>query len=266
VQRPAIAFSACTVDCAEYKYVGCRNMCCGFVVYIEYRYSFVNMDISLRSAQRVGRGPYSVWRQTYVAEDDLCCQKSHPALAPEVELMVRELFMSQDMDVEDVSVVVCFKRLDRAGHSVGRYTFAFVIRGYPMGIFSEEVASWAPDMSSIDHRLVDSCCWSGRSKGQALEFFRELIDMYYDDGSSVQFRQYCRSVVLRKFCVAVWRKQEEDPLFKETKSWTGSSEVPSRSSSDGGVCPAAVNERKRKADDSLCEARKKAKATSMVSC
>jgi hypothetical protein len=265
VQRPAIAFSACTVDCAEYKYVGCRNMCCGFVVCVRYRYSFVNMELSFPGAQRVGRGPYSVWRQTYVGDDKEDQAGAGEALAPDVELIVRELFVSEDLDVEDVSVVVCYKRLDRGGHSVGQYTFGFVIRGYPVGIAEDEVGSWGPDVSSLDHKLVHSSILPARSKAHVWEAFSELKDIYDDDESAVQLRQYCRSLASGKLCVTVWKKDALDASFKESKSWVSSPEPRSRSSLDGGVCPAAVNERKRKADDGSLSARKNAKAKLMVS-
>lgn len=223
------------------------------------------MDLSLRGVHTVGRGPYSVWRQTYVGDDDDNHRSSGEALGPEVELIVRELFVSEDLDVEDVSVVVCYKRVDRDGRSVGEYTFGVVVRGYPVGIPEDEVVSWAPDVSSLDHRMTHSEVLSGRSKTQVWEAFSELKDIYDSDESSVQLRQYCRSLASEKLCVTVWQKDAQDALFKETNSWIASSETPVPSCGDGGEHPAAVNERKRKSDDGSQSANKKAKMKFMVS-
>lgn len=68
------------------------------------------VNINMRSLSQKGRGPLSIWRQCHVGECDMSTTGAEPSLACEVELVVRDFFESDEIEVDDLTIVVLCTR------------------------------------------------------------------------------------------------------------------------------------------------------------
>lgn len=102
-----------------------------------------------------GRGPVTVWRQCYVGELPLDNADGTSA-ACEVEQLVRDLFQSDEVEVEDATMIVCYALERRAIAEVGVYTTGILLRGYPRNVPIDQQSSWTPSVSTTTHELVSS--------------------------------------------------------------------------------------------------------------
>lgn len=201
----------------------------------------------LVSPAQAQRGPYTVWNQTYVGEVNLKNQSAEDELGSEIELVVRDLLISDEVDIEDITAVVSYKLENRGVLQVGVYTLGVVIRGYPIGVPEVELASWGPDGSSVVHRLTFSEIMSPKAKQDAWVAFQAMNEMYESDETAVQLKQYARSILRKKLCFStLWEKVPRDPFFKESDRWIGR-DPESRALCDSmDVSPASTPSKKRK--------------------
>ena len=172
------------------------------------------------SSPPLGRGPPSVWRQCYVGESDVASSRRHACMAHEVELVVRDFFLSEDVEVDDVTVIVCYARESRASVPVAVYTIGVLVRGHPVGVPSEQLASWAPDVSSPVHVLTSSESISSRSQLEVPAAFATVRDIFDEDEHAVYVQQFFRCSN-RKTPVSrvMFEREPLDETFKRTRSW-----------------------------------------------
>lgn len=167
-----------------------------------------------------GRGPLSVWRQCYVAECDILARGAGLASACEVELVVRDFFKSDEVEVDDLTVIVCYAREMRADREVGVYTVGVLLRGYPLNVPSEQLASWSPCVSSLVHKLTSSELIPSKSYVDVLGAFATIKDIFEEDESAVYVKQYflssLRKIVMSKL---VFERDPVDTTFRPTRSW-----------------------------------------------
>ncbi|KAH1806657.1 hypothetical protein KXX35_009382, partial [Aspergillus fumigatus] len=211
------------------------------------------MSIYQSSLGSERRGPYSAWRQTYVGECAAVRPSADEALACEVELVVRDLFESDEVDLEDITMIVCYAVERRDAGEVGVYTIGVVLRGYPINVPEEHLVSWAPSVASLVHRLTFSESLSVRSEVDMLEAYASVKDIFDDDDSAVYVQQFFRAPLSRTIgSRRLWERAPVDSSFRLSRKWVMSEEVES----------VIVNERKRRVDDDGDRVFKKLKVSS----
>lgn len=210
-----------------------------------------------------GRGPLSVWRQCYVAECDISARGAGLASACEVELVVRDFFKSDEVEVDDLTVIVCYAREVRADREVGVYTMGVLLRGYPLNVPSEQLASWSPCVSSLVHKLTSSELIPSKSHVDVLGAFATIKDIFDEDESAVYVKQYFRSS-LRKTVMSklVFERDPVDTTFRPTKSWAGAEDA---GTPEDSVVKLKSKQRKRKSGSGHEPVGKKLKLNSTVS-
>lgn len=201
----------------------------------------------MSSSLQCERGPYTVWRQHYVSIDE--------NLGFEVDLMVRDFFESDEVEVEDVTLLVCYGRESRPSGEVGVYNVGVVIRGFPLGVPKDQVQSWSPSVASLVHDLCFSEVFSVKLQGD-FEAFAMVRDIFEDDPTAVYVQQFFRSSILKT--VSSRMILEREPLyscFRRTSPWV--------CAKSGGELD--VNLRKRKVDDEGVSSSKKSRVSTTVS-
>ena len=76
--------------------------------------------------------------------------------AADVELVVRDLMISDELFVDEVLTAVQQRMETKGGMPYGIYTIVVIVLGFPVGVPSNKLESWARDVSSVYHRLVFS--------------------------------------------------------------------------------------------------------------
>lgn len=215
------------------------------------------------SSQDQPSGPVSVWRQSYVSEYDISYSGAKPPLACEVELIVRDFFESDEVEVEDLTVIVCYARESRAQGEFGVYTTGVLLRGYPLRVPSEQLVSWSPSVSTPVHKLVSSEIYPVRSQVDMLGAFATVKDVFDEDDTAVYVQQFFRSS-LRKVIMSrvVFERSSVDDTFRKTKGWAGAEVA---GTPDDSITELKNRQRKRKSVSSGHPVVKKAKVQSTVS-
>lgn len=197
--------------------------------------------------QQMSRGPYSVWRQTYVGETEKSCTGPGADLACEVELIVGDLFDLEEVEVEDVLLNVSYARESRGVESVGVYTTSVIVSGYPLGVPKNELVSWTPSVSSLVHMMTFSESIFLKSHRDTFELFSMVKEMFDEDAGAVYVQHFFRSSHGSTIDSRVmWERQPGFPCFRRSKAWFSGRRT-ERKLFEPDAAPRS--ERKRKLDD-----------------
>jgi hypothetical protein len=209
------------------------------------------------------RGPYSVWKQSYFGESCLSRDVVGANLASEVELIVRDFFESDEVVVEDITIIVSYAVESCADASFGVYTTVVVVRGYPLGIPKDHLVSWAPSVSSVDHKLRYSEVLLEESQRDTGYILSMGTDIFNEDSTAVYVEQFVRpysqkTVFRRTIC----ERSSIHDSFSRTREWVPAQQLGSKAARGVSVL---CNERKRKMEDGGEYTAKKIKVMDVVS-
>lgn len=176
---------------------------------------------SFQDEQRVSqRGPFSAWRQSYVGEWDTSRSVESQAAACEVELIVRDFLESDEVEVEDITVIVCYDLEQRENGAVGVYTIGVIVRGYPLGLAEDELVSWAPTVESMVHQLTFSEKLSVRSQVDMLDAFAMVKEIFDEDKTAVYVQQFFKSSLCKSVGARVlWKRAPVADGFRKSRRW-----------------------------------------------
>lgn len=185
----------------------------------------------VESASALSCGPLSVWIQEYESfplDERLASEED---LAPEMELLIRDIFQCEKIHVRDMVAVCCYSRQTRQGCQVWVYTTRIIMRAHRAHLLGEVGTDWSPselDFSTVVHRR--KCCEMipVRSEVDSAEELTKVIDMFENDENSVYVQHYWsggpQSATI--YTKVIMERSCDKPGFKRGRSWMASDFVP----------------------------------------
>lgn len=165
-----------------------------------------------------GEVPYCGWKQVYVGRVKDGHLGGSAVSAADVELVVRDLLLCEEVSVDEVLVSVLFDRDHRVGGVVGVYTVVVVVLGFPVGVSRSTVASWAPDVSSVHHRLVFSESLNFYDEDQVMQEVWTVENLFHSVENVASVSQFSKNCPSRTVCVRqLWSRSVQDPMFCQSK-------------------------------------------------
>jgi hypothetical protein len=184
------------------------------------------MDV-VESACALSYGPLSVWIQEYESftfDERLASEED---FSPEMELLIRDMFQCEKLDVRDLVAICCYSRQNRQGCQVWVYTTRIILRGRLLGEVGTDWSQSKVDFSTVVHRIKSCEIIPVRSEADSAEEFSKVIGMFENDESSVYVQHYWRGPQPDTVCTKVIMERSCDKQgFKRGRSWMASDCVP----------------------------------------
>lgn len=163
-------------------------------------------------------GEYRAWRQVYVGESVFGSPREE-TLACEVELVVRDLLLSEDIVTEEVTCLLCYGLEKRGGMDVSVYTLIVIVRGKVEGRLKED-SSFGPNVSSLVHRLAYSQILPVWSEDKMVDAYADIRDLYDEESRSVRVEQFYVGPLVGKVVSRVmWDRGSSCVGFRRSRKW-----------------------------------------------
>lgn len=174
-----------------------------------------------------------LWMQCYTALGSE--GQGIPCLAGEVELIIRDIFLLEEVQVTSVTAVVCYRVVSSPGGLSRLYTIGVLFHG--VGCPQRH-----PSVESLVHRLVSSEV--RLESGNVLPKLTELLvkDVFEHDESCVYVERYVRDDVGKINSVLLYERPPLDGQFRFGSCWIAREDA-----------KRPLVFRKRKREDDICQ-------------